>query len=72
MISFEKKTKWFPLAAYNNQGTDYMVFARKGLKTGMLFFKIKRATPYATCSYNFPKDLLDIKKQFEILLSVTA
>jgi hypothetical protein len=66
---FEKKTKWIPLVAYNAGGTDYMVMARKGLRTGMIRFKTKRVTPIATCSYNFSTSLLDINKTFSELNS---
>ena len=68
---FEKKTKWQPLVAYNASGTDYIVFARKGLKTGMIYFKTKRNTPLGVCSYNFNSSLFDIKIKFnDVLLAV--
>ena len=38
---FEKKTKWIPLVAYNQSGNDYIVFVRKGLRSGMLYLKLK-------------------------------
>ena len=69
---FEKKTSWHPLVAYNASGTDYIVFARKGLKTGMIYFKTKRITPYGVCSYCFTPNLFDIKKGFEDVLSATT
>jgi hypothetical protein len=66
----EKKTKWQVLVAYNEGGTDYIVFARKGLKSGMIYFKTKKITPFLRCSYNFNSTLFDIRKGFEdILLS---
>jgi hypothetical protein len=66
---FEKKTKWQPLVTYNTSGTDYIVFVRKGLKSGMIYFKTKRNTPLGVCSYNFNATLFDIKKQFDNVLS---
>jgi hypothetical protein len=66
---FEKKTEWIPLVAYNSSGTDYIVFVRKGVKSGMLFFKTKRNTPLGVCSYNFGKPIFDIEKQFQEVLS---
>lgn len=66
---FEKKTKWQPLVAYNARGTDYIVFVRKGLKSGMVYLKTKRITPIGVCSYNFNATLFDIKKQFDSVLS---
>lgn len=66
---FEKKTKWQPLVAYNYTATDYIVFVRKGLKSGMIYFKTKRITPIGVCSYNFDNTLFDIKKQFEDVIS---
>jgi hypothetical protein len=66
---FEKKTKWIPLVSYNTSGTDYIVFVRKGLKSGMIYFKTKRITPFATCSYNFNITLFDVDEQFDKVLS---
>lgn len=68
MALFEKKTKYIPLVAYNSDATDYIVFVRKGLKSGLLYFKTKRNTPLGVCSYNFDKSMFDIKKQFEEIL----
>lgn len=69
MYLFEKKTKWQVLAAYNHLGIDYIVFARKGLKSGMIYFKTKRVTPiFGGESYNFRSSLFDIKKGFDDLL----
>ena len=62
---FEKKTKSQPLVAYYASGKDYIVFVRKGLKSGMIYFKAKRITPIGVCSYNFNTTLFDIKKQFD-------
>jgi hypothetical protein len=66
---FEKKTKWVALVTYNQGGTDYIVFARKGLKSGMIYFKTKRVTPPFTCSYNFNSTLIDINVGFDDVLS---
>jgi len=66
---FEKKTKWLPLVAYNQSGTDYIVFVRKGIKSGMIYFRTKRITPTFSISYNFQKTLLDIKEQFDKILN---
>ena len=66
---FEKKTKWQVLVAYNQGGTDYIVFARKGLKSGMIYFKTTKVTPPFVSSYNFNSTLFDIKKGFDDVLS---
>ena len=66
---FEKKTKWQVLVAYNQGGIDYIVFARKGLKSGMIYFKTTNVTPPSVCSYNFNSTLFDIKKGFDDVLS---
>jgi len=69
---FEKKTKWNVLVTYNSSGTDFIVFARKGLKTGMIYFKTKRVTPRLECSWNFNSNIFDIKNGFvEVLESDT-
>lgn len=71
MISiFEKKTKWIVLSTYNLAGNDYVLFARRGLKTNMLYFKLKNTTPFAKTSYQFSENkLVDIKEQFEKLIT---
>ena len=66
---FEKKTKWQVLVAYNQAGSDYIVFARKGLKSGMIYFKTTKVTPPFVCSYNFNPTLFDVKKGFSDILS---
>lgn len=66
---FEKKTKWQVLVAYNQGGFDYIVFARKGLKSGMIYFKTTKVTPLFAFSYNFNPTLFDIKKGFGDILS---
>jgi hypothetical protein len=66
---FEKKTKWQVLVAYNQGGSDYIVFARKGLKSGMIYFKTTKVTPFFVCSYNFNPSLFDVKKGFADILS---
>lgn len=68
MRLFERKTKWIPLIAYNNNGTDYFVLVRKGIKSGMIYFKTKDITPFSKCSYNFRSSIFDIKEQFSKLL----
>ena len=65
---FEKKTKWQVLVAYNERGTDYIVFARKGLKSGMIYFKTKSITPTLSSSYNLYPSLFDLKKSFHEVL----
>jgi len=65
---FEKKTKWQVLVTYNKDGTDYIVFARKGLKSGMIYFKTTRVTPLNSSPYNFNSTLFDINKGFNDLL----
>lgn len=66
---FERKTKWEILITYNNGGKDYIIFCRKGKRTGMLFFKVKSPTPFLA-SYNFSTSLFNIKEQFEKILSL--
>ncbi len=66
---FEKKTKWVPLVAYNYGGSDFIVMVRKGEKSGMLYFKTKKVTPFMEYSYNFRGDLFDIREQFNKILN---
>jgi len=65
---FEKKTKWQIIATYNQNGNDYIVFARKGLRSGMLYFKTKCVTPFHSSSHNFNHLFFDTKKSlFEVI-----
>jgi hypothetical protein len=65
-------TKWIPLGSYTfNGGVDTLVLVRKNIKTGMLQFKQKKINAFSStsslvCSI-FPKDLIDVKKQWEII-----
>jgi len=67
-----KYTKWIPLAIHTwASTTDYIVFARRNLKNGMIQFKTKRVLPWWALRGTFvPRELLDIKKQWELLLTV--
>lgn len=65
---FEKKTKWIVLCTYNSAGNDFIVFVRKGKRTGMLFFKTKNISTLSQCSYNLNPSLFDIKESFKSIL----
>ena len=66
---FRKLSKWVVLSTFNQGGTDYVLFCRKNLKTGMLYFKCKSASPKFVCSYNFRgESLVDLVANFEKIL----
>ena len=67
---FEKKTKWVILTAYSSQGDDCIVFVRKGLKSGMLYFKSKNTTLSGKSSYSFSHSMFDTKKILEDLINL--
>lgn len=60
-------TKWIPLSIYEWDGSQYIVFVRGNMKTGMLSFKTKKITASFTRSYGtiMSKDLVDTKTQWE-------
>lgn len=60
-------TKWEPLGCYHFGGNEYIVFARRRLKTGMVYFKVKNIQRYSYASIFIPHDLIDVKKQWEII-----
>lgn len=69
---FEGKTKWITFTTYNQNGNDFIVFVRRGLKSGMLYFKTIKVSPMASCSYMFEKPhdyIVDMKQQFEKITS---
>jgi hypothetical protein len=69
---FNKKfTKWIPLGNYSWGGdNDYIVFARKNKKTGMIDFKTKRVQGFWSNKNPFiPCDLIDVKAAWDNILS---
>jgi len=69
---FERKTNWITFATYNHNGNDFIVFVRRGVKSGMLYFKTKSVSPFASCSYLFDKPhdfIVDLKEQFKKITS---
>jgi hypothetical protein len=72
MSLFRKTTCWVPLATYNTGGSDYIVFARRNLKTGMIYFKTKNISPRMITSYLFAAPLVDIKQQFTLVCTILA
>lgn len=64
-----KFTEWIPLANYSwSSQTDYIVFARRNLKTGMIQFKTKRVINWwANKSLCIPHNLIDVKTQWNKL-----
>lgn len=66
-MAIERKTKWVPLYAYNSSGTDRMVFVRKGLRTGILYFRSKVVAGVINTSYAFTGEEYDPKKQIDSL-----
>jgi len=70
---FQKKTKWRILATYNSDGNDYIVFVRKNIKTGMLYFKSINISPLSRTSYLFiVNNLFDIKDAFDKIVKEDA
>ena len=66
----KNSTKWLVLATYNQSGHDYIVFVRKNKETGMMYFKTKKVGYFIECSYVFSGSLVNIQKQFDIMLSL--
>jgi hypothetical protein len=63
-------TKWYVLATYNQSGNDYVVFFRKNLKTGMMYFKTKSASNRFHCAYNMEgKSFVPIEETFNKILA---
>lgn len=64
-------TKWHVLATYNQSGNDYVVFFRKNLKTGMMYFKTKSASNRLHCAYNMAgKSFVSIEETFKMVLAL--
>jgi len=73
---FKRYTKWIPFANYNYGGSSYMIFVRKNLINGMLYFKTKNINPNGNI-FTIEKDfhcerLLDESKQFVEILKLEA
>ena len=55
-------TKWIPLGNYTYAETDYVVFVRGNLKTGMMHFKVKTVHAWVSFTHTIlPHDLIDPK-----------
>lgn len=67
MLLNKNKSKWIPLMTYLYAGNSYMILCRKNLKTGMLYFKVKRLNAFAP---SYQKVALDINKQFQIIMDM--
>lgn len=65
-----RKTKWIVLQCYHVGGTDYILLARKNIRTGMIYVKTKRATPTLSCSYLFKREFMSIDVRFKMLLEL--
>ena len=70
---FKKKlTKWIPLGNYNFSDDDYVVMARKNLKTGMLYFKIRKISGWMLYTSSIlPNGLIDVQKAWNELNQIS-
>lgn len=66
----KKKTKWTAIYAYNYDGTDLIIFAKKR-KSGLLDFRTKRITGRLRSSYALSTDIFDIADVLKKLLNET-
>jgi len=61
------KTKWIQLGNYSFASSDYVVFARGDLKTGLIDFKVRKVQKWTFGMSHtiLPPDLIDVRKQWE-------
>lgn len=64
---FGKFTKWIPLSEYNFGETEYLILARRNIKSGMIYFKVKHVAGRMNGVRLAPWGL-DIKEQFKELM----
>ena len=66
---FKKQlTKWIPLGNYTFSDDDYIVMARKNVKTGMLYFKTINAHGSRCLTKSiFPIGLIDVNDAWQQL-----
>lgn len=63
-------TKWIPFGNYTwANDTDFIVFARRNLKNGIMQFKTKRVHGIFRNKMPFVPVLIDVKKAWEELIS---
>jgi len=66
-----KLTKWIPLGKFCHGVTEHVTFARKNLKTGMIYFKTKQVNGWfgaGICTTPFmPHDIIDTQKAWDEL-----
>lgn len=66
---FEKKSKWIAISAYSWGNTDFVVMARIGKKTGMLYFKVQQIGGVLNNSNIFEdKEIFDVKETLKSLI----
>ncbi len=65
------RTKWIPLGNYVFLETDYVVFVRGNLKTGMMYFKVRRVHGWRQYTQSvLPHDLINPKKAWAELIKL--
>lgn len=71
MFRNKNLTKWIPLANYQANGSDYVVFIRGNKRTGMLYFKVKIV--HIRTIYTRPvldPDLINVKKSWDEIIDL--
>ncbi len=68
----KNSTKWIPLGNYSHSETDYITFARKNIKTGMMYFKTKRVNGSLISFDNrvLISGLIDVAEQWSKLIKL--
>ena len=69
MAIFKKSkfSEWIPFGNYVFGATEYIVMARKNLDNGILQFKSIKAQTSLYHNRYIPANLIDVKKQWELL-----
>ena len=62
-------SKWIPIHIYNFSGDKFLLMGRMNLKSGMLYFKVKRLNRLSDTNHNMPVNIFDPREQFEKLLN---
>ncbi len=63
------KTKWIPIGLFKHGSRNKIVFARRNIKTGMLYFKVKVVNKGAHINPLLSLDLSDVRSQWDVLCS---
>lgn len=64
-------TKWIPLGNYSYNNKDYLVFCRKNIKNGLIYFKTQSVHGWRISANRLlTNDLINTKEQWDKIINL--